>query len=205
MHSAASRSAITGNWVRQPTINPPAGSASSAVRPTPAWAGSSSRIGQEVLIGHLNGDIERPYVMGSLYNGKGEGGIPATPGGNSGETDTTVFDQATDHRPAGQGNLAGGNGPAWRGGAGNSHHHADVMSDTFNKMAIQCIVNRNMVARMVCTEMIFHSCFCMFYGYIIQPFVATVLSRPKKQFKIHHIINNGVMRPIHLFDHTRPR
>ena len=80
-----------------------------------------------------------------------------------------------------------------------------LMSDTFNKMAIQCIVNRNMVARMVCTEMIFHSCFCMFYGYIIQPFVATVLSRPKKQFKIHHIINNGVMRPIHLFDHTRPR
>lgn len=86
------------------------------------------RIGMEVLIDFLHGDIERPYVLGSLPNGKGEGGIPATPGGAQGESDTSIFEQSTDHRPSGQGNLAGGNSPAWHGGAENSHHHADALS-----------------------------------------------------------------------------
>lgn len=86
------------------------------------------RIGQEVLVNFLAGDIDRPYVLGTLYNGKGEGAIPATPGGNPGETDTTVFDPATDHRPSGQGNLAGGHSPAWHGAAAESHRHADALS-----------------------------------------------------------------------------
>ncbi|MFV5216168.1 type VI secretion system Vgr family protein [Azonexus caeni] len=81
------------------------------------------RIGQEVLIDFLNGDMDRPYVLGALYNGKGAGGVPATPGGRPGESDASVFDPATDHRPAGQGNLAGGNSPAWHGGASHSHRH----------------------------------------------------------------------------------
>ncbi len=86
------------------------------------------RIGQEILVGFLNGDIDRPYLLGALYNGKGEGGIPATPGGQPGETDTTVFDQATDYRPSAQGNLASGNAPAWHGGAANSHNHPAALT-----------------------------------------------------------------------------
>ncbi len=86
------------------------------------------RIGQEILVGFLNGDIDRPYLLGALYNGKGEGGVPATPGGQSGESDTSVFDQSTDHRPSAQGNLASGNAPAWHGGAANSHNHPAALT-----------------------------------------------------------------------------
>ncbi|HXE40789.1 MAG TPA: type VI secretion system Vgr family protein [Azonexus sp.] len=86
------------------------------------------RIGHEVLVDFLNGDLDRPYVMGTLFNGKGEGGVAATPGGDPGESDPAVFEQASDHRPAGQGNLAAGNSPAWHGAAADSHHHAAALT-----------------------------------------------------------------------------
>lgn len=79
------------------------------------------RIGHEVLVGFLNNDIDRPYVLASLYNGRGEGGVPRTPGGSSAEADTKAFAESSDHRPSAQMNLvgsgSGGNSPAWHGGA----------------------------------------------------------------------------------------
>jgi len=87
------------------------------------------RIGQEVLVGFMNEDIDRPLILGALYNGRGEGGETPTPGGEaSGQTDTGVFDQATDHSSAAQGNLAAGNSPAWHGGAGESHRHPAALT-----------------------------------------------------------------------------
>jgi type VI secretion system secreted protein VgrG len=86
------------------------------------------RIGQEVLVGFLNQDIDRPLVLGALFDGRGEGGVAATPGGAEGSSDTAVFDAATDHAPAGQGNLSAGNSPAWHGGAAASHAHAANLS-----------------------------------------------------------------------------
>ena len=73
------------------------------------------RIGQQVLVDFFDDDLERPYVKGALYTGKGEGGVPATPGGVAAEADASVFAKSGDHAPGGQGNLAGGHAPAWHG------------------------------------------------------------------------------------------
>ncbi|RQP23754.1 type VI secretion system Vgr family protein [Piscinibacter terrae] len=73
------------------------------------------RIGQEVMVDFCEGDIDRPMVVAALYNGRGEAGISATPGGRGADSDTSAFTQSSDHSPSAQGNLAGGNSPAWHG------------------------------------------------------------------------------------------
>lgn len=80
------------------------------------------RIGQEVLVVFLNNDVDRPVVFKSLYNGRGESGIPRTPGGdNSARANTSALSVSTDHSPSSQMNLvgsgSGGNSPAWHGAA----------------------------------------------------------------------------------------
>lgn len=85
------------------------------------------RIGQEVLVRFLDEDIDQPLVVGALYNGRGEGGIPATPGGKSGEAmNTEVFAAARDGKPSAQANLASGNAPAWHGAAGGDEQHRNA-------------------------------------------------------------------------------
>jgi Rhs element Vgr protein len=85
------------------------------------------RIGQEVLVQFLENDIDRPIIVGALYNGQGEGGIAPTPGGHTGaDSDSDCFTLAHDHMPSGQGNVAGGNGPVWHGASGNIAGHRNV-------------------------------------------------------------------------------
>jgi uncharacterized protein involved in type VI secretion and phage assembly len=85
------------------------------------------RIGQEVLVTFLENNIDRPLILGALYNGQGEGGQLPTPGGRSDEeADLAVFGQAADHAPAAQGNLAGGNSPVWHGASGDSAGQRNV-------------------------------------------------------------------------------
>ncbi|MGV8866474.1 MAG: type VI secretion system Vgr family protein [Janthinobacterium svalbardensis] len=82
------------------------------------------RIGQEVLVQFLENDIDRPVIVGALYNGQGEGGTKPTPGGMARDQhDAGVFQPAHDHAIAAQGNLAGGNSPLWHGAAGASAAH----------------------------------------------------------------------------------
>jgi type VI secretion system secreted protein VgrG len=82
------------------------------------------RIGQEVLVQFLENDIDRPIVVGALYNGQGEGGIAPTPGGqvDAGSDDST-FASAHDHGTSAQGNLAGGNSPVWHGASAGRDGH----------------------------------------------------------------------------------
>jgi len=85
------------------------------------------RIGQEVMVQFIENDIDRPLVVGALYNGQGEGGDPPTPGGKrERDSDTGVFTAAHDHAVSAQGNLAGGNSPVWHGAAagGSGHRNA---------------------------------------------------------------------------------
>lgn len=110
-----------------------AGSCWIRVAQTSAGGGIGShflpRIGQEVRVVFLDGDIDRPLIAGALYNGRGEGGVASTPAGQPSGDDTdpaAIFGQASDLSPAGQGNLAGGNGPAWHGAAADDDTHRNA-------------------------------------------------------------------------------
>lgn len=89
------------------------------------------RIGQEVLVRFLDDDVDQPVVVGALYNGRGEGGTPATPGGRpGGQVDTQVYAAARDGMPSAQANLAAGNAPAWHGAAGGDENHRNAAALT---------------------------------------------------------------------------
>jgi uncharacterized protein (DUF2345 family) len=81
------------------------------------------RIGQEVLVQFIENDIDRPIIVGALYNGQGESGVPPTPGGATAQQTDDHFAKAHDHATSAQGNLVGGQSPVWHGaGAGSAAH-----------------------------------------------------------------------------------
>jgi uncharacterized protein involved in type VI secretion and phage assembly len=85
------------------------------------------RIGQEVLVQFIENDIDRPVIVGALYNGQGEGGVAPTPGGQvSTDSDASCFTSAHDHGTSAQGNLADGHSPVWHGASGDSDGHRNT-------------------------------------------------------------------------------
>lgn len=92
----------SGTWVRIAT-------------PLAALAGANwgavavPRVGSEVLIDFLNGDIDRPVVIGSLYNGRGRS-------------------DAQENQASYGAGAATGNAPPWFPGERGSHAHPAVLS-----------------------------------------------------------------------------
>lgn len=101
-HIGAPADDSAGTWVR---IATPLGAIAGA-----NWGSNAiPRIGQEVLVDFMDGDIDRPVVIGSLYNGRGQ-------------TDAQ-------HNQARYGTgAATGNAPAWFAGEAGAHAHPAVLS-----------------------------------------------------------------------------
>ena len=101
-HTGAPGTDEAGTWVRIATAMAPIAGAN--------WGSSTvPRVGSEVLIDFIDGNIDRPVVIGSLYNGKGQ-------------------DDAQNNSVSQGAGVATGNAPAWFPGESNAHAHPAVLS-----------------------------------------------------------------------------
>jgi type VI secretion system secreted protein VgrG len=101
-HTGAPADDTAGTWVRVAAPLAPVAGAN--------WGSNGlPRVGQEVLIDFLEGNIDRPVIIGALYNGKGQ--------------------QDAQHNKHAQGaGVATGNAPAWFPGEAAAHSHPAVLS-----------------------------------------------------------------------------
>ena len=101
-HSGAPASDQSGTWVRLATPMAPIAGAN--------WGSVAiPRVGSEVLVDFIDGDIDRPVVFASLYNGAG---------GTDSQSNKVAQGTGT----------ATGNAPAWFPGDAGAHAHPAVLS-----------------------------------------------------------------------------
>jgi type VI secretion system VgrG family protein len=101
-HAGAPGDDSAGTWIRVATPLAPSAGANWGSHALP-------RIGQEVLVDFMEGDIDRPVIIGALYNGAG------------------AQDAQHNTRNHGAG-PATGNAPAWFPGEAGPHAHPAVLS-----------------------------------------------------------------------------
>lgn len=101
-HTGAPGDDTAGTWVRVATPMAPVAGAN--------WGSNAlPRIGSEVLVDFLDGDIDRPVVIGALFNGKGT--------------------KDAQHNQVAMGaGTATGNAPPWFAGEGGAHAHPATLS-----------------------------------------------------------------------------
>lgn len=101
-HTGAPGDDGASTWVRVATPMAPVAGAN--------WGSSAlPRVGQEVIVDFLDGNIDRPVVIGALYNGRGQ------------------VDAQHNQVASGAG-AATGNAPAWFAGQAGGHAHPAVLS-----------------------------------------------------------------------------
>ncbi|MCE3605081.1 type VI secretion system tip protein VgrG [Massilia sp. P8910] len=101
-HSGAPADDLAGTWVRVASPLAPVAGAN--------WGGNAlPRVGQEVLVDFLEGNIDRPVIIGALYNGIGR-------------------EDAQHNQVARGGGAATGNAASWFPGNSGAHAHAAVLS-----------------------------------------------------------------------------
>jgi type VI secretion system secreted protein VgrG len=101
-HTGAPGTDEAGTWVRVATPMAPIAGANWGANAVP-------RVGSEVLIDFIDGNIDRPVVIGSIYNGKGQ-------------TD------AQSNAVAQGAGVATGNAPPWFPGESGAHAHPATLS-----------------------------------------------------------------------------
>lgn len=101
-HAGAPGDHSAGTWIRVATPLAPSAGANWGSHALP-------RIGQEVLVDFMEGDIDRPVIIGALYNGAG------------------AQDAQHNTRHHGAGPVTG-NAPAWFPGEAGAHAHPAVLS-----------------------------------------------------------------------------
>jgi type VI secretion system VgrG family protein len=101
-HTGAPADDRAGVWVRVATPLAPVAGAN--------WGGNAlPRVGQEVLIDFLEGNIDRPVVIGAVHNGRGQS-------------------DAQHNQVAHGGGASSGNAPMWFPGEDGGHAHPAVLS-----------------------------------------------------------------------------
>ena len=101
-HTGAPGDDSAGTWVRVATPLAPVAGAN--------WGSNAlPRVGQEVLVDFLEGNIDRPVVIGTLYNGRGQA-----------DAQNNQVSQGT--------GAATGNAPAWFSGQAGAHAHPAALS-----------------------------------------------------------------------------
>lgn len=101
-HTGAPGDDTAGTWVRVATPLAPVAGANWGSHALP-------RVGQEVLVDFLDGNIDRPVVIGAVYNGAGQ-------------------PDAQSNQVVQGGGAATGNAPAWFPGSSGAHAHPAVLS-----------------------------------------------------------------------------